>query len=184
MKQILTVALALVVAGTLVVAQNARDPQVLFKAAQHTEEVQGDLKAAIAQYQQVVTTGNRALAAQALLRMAACYEKLGGESRPIYERVVRDYEDQVHSAAMARKRLVHADPAEHSTSMASRVRLTLPPQGDLSGSAMSRDGRFVTYTDWATGGDLVTSQRATKVSLRDFLFFAVMFNLGGIFFLG
>ena len=95
MKQILTVALALVVAGTLVVAQNARDPQVLFKAAQHTEDVQGDLKAAIAQYQQVVAAGHRALAAQALIRMAACYEKLGGgESRPLYERVVRDYADQ------------------------------------------------------------------------------------------
>ena len=106
MKQILTVALALVVAGTLVVAQNARDPQVLFKAAQHTEDVQGDLKAAIAQYQQVVAAGHRALAAQALIRMAACYEKLGGgESRPLHERVVRDYADQRGPVAVARERL-------------------------------------------------------------------------------
>ena len=103
MKQILTVALALVVAGTLVVAQNARDPEVLFKAAQHTEEVQGNLKAAIAQYQLVVAAGNRALAAQALIRMAACYEKLGGgESRPLYERVVREFADQKDASAVAR----------------------------------------------------------------------------------
>ena len=153
MKQILTVALALVVAGTLVVAQNARDPQVLFKAAQHTEEVQGDLKAAIAQYQQVVAAGHRALAAQALIRMAACYEKLGGgESRPLYERVVREFADQKDAAAVARERLGRSDPAGRQD-MASRSRLTLPPLGDLSGSAVSLDGRFLTYTDWTTGGE-------------------------------
>lgn len=113
MKQTLTVALALVVAGTLAVAQNTRDPQLLFKAAQHTEEVQGDLKAAIAQYQQVVATGNRALAAQALLRIAACYEKLGNaEARTVYERVVREYADQTGSAAVAQARLSGTANAE------------------------------------------------------------------------
>ena len=161
MKQMLTVALALVVAGTLVVAQNARDPQVLFKAAQHTEEVQGDLKAAIAQYQHVVAAGNRALAAQALLRMAACYEKLGGgQSRAIYQRVVRDYADQQDPVAVARERLGRGEPAGRQD-MASRLRLALAPEGDLSGSAISADGRFLTYTDWTSGGDLVLRKLAT-----------------------
>ena len=155
MKQILTVALALVVAGTLVVAQNPRDPQVLFKAAQHTEEVQGDLKAAIAQYQLVVAAGNRALAAQALLRMAACYGKLGdSEARTVYERVVREYADQKDAVVLAQAGL-------GGTSAVGQTRgdraVWTGPDVDLFGTT-SPDGRFLTYTDW---------NKTNNVMLRD-----------------
>ncbi len=152
MKQILTVALALVVAGTLVVAQNARDPEVLFKAAQHTEEVQGNLKAAIAQYQLVVAAGNRGLAAQALLRMAACYGKLGdAEARPVYERVVREYADQKDAVALARAGL-------GGTSAVGQTRgdraVWTGPYVDLFGQ-VSADGRFISFTDWMRSRNLM-----------------------------
>ena len=153
MKQILTVALTLVVAGTLVVAQNPRDPQVLFKAAQHTEEVQGDLKAAIAQYQLVVAAGNRALAAQALLRMAACYDKLGGtESRAIYERVAREYADQREAVAIAQARLGGAGRTAQKSITLRRVwdgRASESTAAVLT--TVSRDGRRLAYQPLGTG---------------------------------
>ena len=49
-KRLAIIVSALAVWGTLVLAQGARSPEALFKAAQHTEEVQGDLKTAIEQY--------------------------------------------------------------------------------------------------------------------------------------
>ncbi len=156
MKQMLTVALALVVAGTLVVAQNPRDPQVLFKAAQHTEEVQGDLKAAIAQYQLVVAAGNRGLAAQALLRMAACYEKLGGESRSVYERVVREYADQKDAVALARAGLGGTNAVGQTRG--DRAVWT-GPYVDIYGQ-VSSDGRFISFTDWTRSYNLMVHDLA------------------------
>ena len=56
---------------------STQDVERLLKAAMNTELVDGNLKLAIEQYKKVADSGNRALAAQALLRMADCYQKLG-----------------------------------------------------------------------------------------------------------
>ena len=104
MKRIALALLTLLVVAAA--APRAQDVDKLFKAAMNTELVDGNLPAAIEQYKKVVQTGSRALAAQALVRMAECYQKLGdAESRKIYERLVRDYADQKESAAIARARL-------------------------------------------------------------------------------
>ena len=58
-------------------AQTPRSADVQFKAAQHEEEVEGDLKGAIELYRTVAEGGDRALAARALIRMGESYEKLG-----------------------------------------------------------------------------------------------------------
>jgi Tol biopolymer transport system component len=102
---IVVVALA---AGALLNAQSARSADVQMKAAQQKAEVEGDLKGAIEEYKKVVAAagGNRALAAQALVAMADCYQKLGDpEARSVYQRIVRDYSDQKDAAALARRRL-------------------------------------------------------------------------------
>ena len=107
-NKILTLALTLFAAGAVVTAQSARSAEVLFKAAQNTEEVQGDLKGAIDAYKKAVAAAgaNRSLAAQALVRMAQCYQKLGdAEAQRVYERVVRDYAEQRDAVAVARSRL-------------------------------------------------------------------------------
>ena len=55
------------------------------------ETVDGDLEAAIAQYEQIVEGdgNNRALVARALLRLGGCHEKLGrAEARKVYQRLV------------------------------------------------------------------------------------------------
>lgn len=90
-------------ATTLVLSQAPRSIEAQFKAAQHSEEVEGDLQKAMEQYRQIAQTGDRAVAARALIRLAECYQKLGdSESRKIYERILRDYSDQKDAALVAR----------------------------------------------------------------------------------
>jgi tetratricopeptide (TPR) repeat protein len=73
------------------------------------ETVEGDLKGAIELYRKAVgqAAKDRITAAQALVRMGACYEKLGdAEARKAYERVVRDFGDQKDMAAQAQTAVV------------------------------------------------------------------------------
>jgi WD40 repeat protein len=108
--------LTMVLAGMALVMPSARpqSPDVRFRAAQQKETVEGDLRAAIQMYQAVADgkDSGRAIAARALLRIGHCYEKLGSiESKKAYERVVRQYGDQVQIANEARQRLAAVDPA-------------------------------------------------------------------------
>src|SRR6266540_4329383 len=95
-------------AGAMLHAQSARSAEVQLKAAQQKAEVEGDLKGAIEEYKKVIAMAgaNRALAAQALVRMAECYQKLGdAQARAIYDRVVREYADQKDVVAIALMRI-------------------------------------------------------------------------------
>jgi Tol biopolymer transport system component len=135
-----------------VAAQQGKQAEIDLQAAIRTETVKGDLKGAIEQYKKIAQSGNRALAAQALVHMADCYQKLGdSESRKIYERIVREFGDQPSAVATAKARLggdgvAKAEPAN-------RRLWTLPEGGDIFGP-VSRDGRFVPYTHWKQFGNL------------------------------
>ena len=150
MRSLLIAIASIALATTIAVAAGdaEQDVERQLKAAMNTELVDGNLKLAIEQYRKVAESGNRALAAQALLRMADCYQKLGDrEAQTIYERLVRDYGDQKAAAASALARLgargataaVRGDRAVWSS-----------PEADGFGT-ISPDGRFLTYTDWITG---------------------------------
>jgi hypothetical protein len=54
----------------------------------------------------------RDVRAKALLRLAGCYEKLGRQSRQVYERIVSDYADEP-AATQARKRLAALNRQDH-----------------------------------------------------------------------
>jgi hypothetical protein len=74
-----------------------QSPRQLFERARIVEEANQDLMQAIRLYEQAAAQakGDRPLAAQALLRMAESYQKLGNaQATSIYERLVRDYADQ------------------------------------------------------------------------------------------
>jgi Tol biopolymer transport system component len=123
----------------------AQDLARLFKAAENTELVDRDCEAAIGQYQKVAAGSDRALAAQALLRMAGCHQKLGdGEARRIYERIVDQYRDQPQAAAQARDRL--------AASASSRPRgdriVTSGPATTWGDGRVSPDGRFLSYVSF------------------------------------
>ena len=148
MKRIALALLILVVVAAA--APRAQDVDKLFKAAMNTELVDGNLPAAIEQYEKVVQMGSRALAAQALLRMAECYQKLGdAESRKIYERLVRDYADQKESVAIARARLGN-EPAQTAKVMALR-KVWSGPFISSEECGVSSDGRYITCPAWETG---------------------------------
>src|SRR5579864_2651201 len=70
------------------------------------ETVEGDLKGAIEQYKKLAQGSNRAIAAQALIHMGECYEKLGSkEARAQYELVISKFADQKDAVAQARARM-------------------------------------------------------------------------------
>ena len=98
MTRITTMAVALVVGAILwAPARPAAQSSaaVALRAAMETETVRGDLKAAIEQYRALAKNPDRAIAAQALVRMAGCHQKLGdAQAKAIYEQVVRDFGDQ------------------------------------------------------------------------------------------
>src|SRR5216684_8363389 len=114
MKPTLLVANLMLSAAFFATAQ--KTPESMLGAALHQEEVQGDLKGAVAAYQKVVAAPgvSRKTAAEALVRMGQCYEKLGdAESRKAYERVVREYADQKEAAGLARARLAARGSGGH-----------------------------------------------------------------------
>jgi Tol biopolymer transport system component len=148
-------------------AQKAQSAEVLLGAALHQEEVEGNLEAAIETYKKLLADrpGNRPIAAQALLHMGRCYEKLGqDEARKAYERLVREYADQAEAAAQARTRLTALNrPAPVSPNAApSMTARMLENLADTPTGSVSPDGRYLSYWDWRTGDlavrDLQTGQ--------------------------
>jgi Tol biopolymer transport system component len=176
MKQSWYLALGLAVAtlGTPLVAGQAQSAQVMLEAARKAETIDGNPKAAIAQYDQIVKrfANDRAVVADALVRMAGAYKRLGdAQAKAIYERVVREYGDQASAASAARAALGSAvGPGSPVAPGATAMRrLWEGPEVDLTGSA-SPDGRLLSFTDWRSGDlavrDLVngTSRRVTNKS--------------------
>ena len=106
MKRIVIGILAtMLVAG----AQTKDEAERLFKAARNVELVDGNLNAAIKQYDAIIAKyrkTDRAVTATALVRKAECLQKQGDtEARKIYEQVVKDYADQKEAVALAKVRL-------------------------------------------------------------------------------
>ena len=125
-------------------AQSSRQAEAQLKAAQQLEEAAGDLAAAIEAYRKLSTNSDRAIAAQALLKLAGCQEKLGqAEAQKTYQQVIAQYPDQTETAAEARRRLQSPEQATGSLNR-QRLLLTLDPADWITGR-MSVDGRYIAY---------------------------------------
>jgi tetratricopeptide (TPR) repeat protein len=84
--------------------QSGRD---LYQQGLIQENAAGNLEAAIQLYRDAArnAAGDRALAVQALMAEARCYEKLGqSKALEIYDDIARSYSDQQQQAALARQR--------------------------------------------------------------------------------
>ena len=128
-------------------AQTADPAAVLLENAARKERVAGDLKGAIAEYQKIAAkfAGRPEVAAQALVKMGQCQEKLGEtEARRSYERVVKEYAGVGSYAAQARARLAAMGTVGGD---GVRARLLWDDAENLSGR-VSADGRYLTYFDW------------------------------------
>src|SRR5215831_13685853 len=165
-SQFLAMTIVIVVvllATSFAVAQKDDQAEVLMQAAHQKQLVEGQLEEAIQLYKRIVQehSGNHAVAAQALLEIGQCYEKLGNtEARKAYERLLRDYGDQNEAAAQARARLAALSgntPSGGSQLVARRV--WAGPDVHVMGS-LSPDGRYLSCVDGATG-DIALRDLAT-----------------------
>ncbi len=148
----------LLLAG-VVTAQQKRTQDVDLQAAIRTETIDGNLKGAIEQYKKIATASDRAVAAQALVRMAECYQKLGdSDARTTYERVIREFSDQADSVSIARARLAGDRPAG-GTGLVARQMWT--ERGGGTTATVALDGRSVSTIDSGAGDDIVVRDLQT-----------------------
>jgi Tol biopolymer transport system component len=117
----------------------------LFQKGLAKERADADPRGALKIYEQVVreNTANHKLAAQALIRLAECYERLGASgSRKAYERVVNEFSDQKEAVALARVRL--AAPSGSNSGGSTRQLWT--KVGGSPNGPVSPNGRYVAFT--------------------------------------
>lgn len=156
--------LTLVAAVAFVSAEQQDAARTMMEAARKKEVVDGDLRGAIQQYKTIADTfkGDRAVAADALVRMADCYQKLGdAQARTIYERIVREFTDQPASVEHARRQLVALDSSVTKVATFARRKLWAGRNTVFGGP--SSDGRLVTYN---SDGDLAIRDLGTGTSRR------------------
>jgi len=177
-KRLCLLIAVLLTAGLQPVAarQISAQGEKLLAAAQHKATIDGDLKGAIEDYRKIVTGAgaNRALAAQALVQMAECYQKLGDvESSRIYERVVREYADQADAVSVARARLGRIKSAAGESGIVTRQVWTGPKVDPGLVGTVTADGRLVSFVDWSTGNialhDLATGSDRPLTNKRTFM---------------
>ena len=137
------------VAVLIGVSVSAQSLSVELQRITQQATVTGDLRAAIDGYKRIVARAgsNREVAAQALVRMADAYQKLGdAEARAIYQRIVRDFPDRKEEAALASTRLGGTVPA---ASVKGERAVWTGPEVEVSGR-VSPDGRWITFIDRGT----------------------------------
>src|SRR6266851_5469891 len=160
----LTVAvLAGLLATSLAIAQKDDQAEVLMQAAHQKQLVEGQMEEAIQLYKRIVQehAGNRAVAAQALLEMGQCYEKLGNaEARKAYERVLREYADQPEVAEARRRLAALGQPAGSGNGSEMVTRRVWAGSDVEAGVSLSPDGRYLSCIDGTTG-DLALRDLAT-----------------------
>jgi Tol biopolymer transport system component len=133
-------------------------PAVALEAATTKEQVDGDLKTAIADYQKIAAdkSAPRDVRAKALLHMAGCYEKLGQQAQSVYQQIVRDFADQP-AAAQARTRLAALKRNDHPAPPATITQRKIEASARQFGEG-DTDGHRVVYADRETSeliyGDL------------------------------
>jgi len=145
-------------------AQN-RTQSHLFQQAIDWVETKGDYPAAIRLFEEVARGPDRHLAASALLQAGLGYEKLGkDDAQAAYRRVIREFPEQHEAVGQARARLsklVPTGPSNLRSALTTR-QVWAGPEVDVTGS-VSRDGRYLSFTDWEAGGvalrDLATGQK-------------------------
>jgi hypothetical protein len=138
-------------------------PAVALEAATTKEQVDGDLKTAIADYQKIAAdkSAPRDVRAKALLHLAGCYEKLGQQAQSVYQQIVRDFADQP-AAAQARTRLAALKHDDHPAPPATITQRKIEASERQFGEG-DTDGHRVVYADRETSeliyGDLAGNSK-------------------------
>jgi dipeptidyl aminopeptidase/acylaminoacyl peptidase len=125
MKAWPTALVVVIVLAAWIHAQPPADqaPARVFQDAVTLVDARNDCARAVPLFERVAASGDRALAARALVYAGTCYERLGNEkARQAYQRVIDVYAEQRAAAAQARARLSALDIARRQP-----ARLTLRP---------------------------------------------------------
>jgi Tol biopolymer transport system component len=139
-------------------------PEVALRAAIELEEGKGDIKGAIEQYKKLADGRDRAVGAEALLRLAQAYQKLGdADARGVYERLVRDFSDQRDAAAQARVRLQALGAGTGNNQTSRRIVPVWTGEGVTYGMP-SADGRYIAFNPGT--GDLAIRDIVTGTTRR------------------
>ena len=94
---------------------------------------------------------DRAIAGQALIRLAEAYQKLGDlQARGVYERIVRDFGDQREVVAAARTRLLAMRPVTSESVVQATRRIWSGAEVGVGGTP-SIDGRYLSFQFGSTG---------------------------------
>ncbi|MGD8361855.1 MAG: tetratricopeptide repeat protein [Gemmatimonadota bacterium] len=159
----------------------------LYQAGLYQEEVQGNLERAIGLYERILGEfpSNRSVAANALMHIGLCHEKRGSqEAQQAYQRLLRDYADQISVADRARVRLASLQglarveaPVETAPGRGIAVRHLF---GGHSGDDLettgtpSPDGRYLVGVVWGPAAsniavrDLVTGESRQLTDLPNY----------------
>jgi Tol biopolymer transport system component len=127
------------------------------------EQVDGDIKTAIAAYQKIAAdkSAPREVRAKALLHLAGCYEKQGQQAQGVYRQIVRDFADQP-AATQARARLAALKQDDHPAAPATMTQRQIEKAGRAFGEG-DTDGHRVVYLNDKTGelisGDLAGNSK-------------------------
>lgn len=125
-----------------------RQAEAALQAAITKETLEGNPTSSLAEYAEIVNRYPtvKTVAANALLRQAGLYRKLGrtAEERAAYERLASQYGDQA-AAATARTQL-----GTSATARTKAVRPVWTVQSAAGAGTVSGDGRFLSFVDWET----------------------------------
>ncbi len=133
----------------MLLAAPQKTPESMLGAAMHQEEVQGDVRGAVAAYKKVLATRgvDHKTAAAAMYHLGLCYQKLGdAEARKTFEKLIADYADQKELVAQARARL-DGLAAAIATRGGPSVRRVIADTGRKTPWTVSFDGRLVSFRD-------------------------------------
>jgi Tol biopolymer transport system component len=151
-KQAVTIIAGLLLLGALPAPAQKSDPaEVLFEAARKKEVLEGNLEAAIRQYQEILSRyeSNRPVAAKALIQIGLCYEKLGaGEASEAYRRVIANYPERQEEVLTARERLSVLARASGQATAAPRFRkinIPIKLSSQMFGGCLSPDGNTFAF---------------------------------------
>src|SRR4051794_19806068 len=149
-RNLVTLTAGLLLLLPVLSAQKQDRAEAALKAAMDRESVDGNLRAAIDQYKKLATDPNKSVAARALVRLGECYEKQGSaDARKAYEQVLSRFGDQKEAVETARSRLAALGS---SRSMARQTTSAVWKDKSVTiESAVSPDGRYISYADWSTG---------------------------------
>jgi Tol biopolymer transport system component len=111
-QRLLAAVMAVLLTAAYAAAQKEADFENRFRDALHKEQADGDLNGAITIYRAIIASpsASRSVKARALLQLGGSMETLGQQAESVYERIVREFEDQP-VAAQARTKLASMKPA-------------------------------------------------------------------------